>query len=341
MAHTAGGIPGLAIPPPTVVTFRDWYAIAANDMFPGRDYAAIMAHFSDEPTLHDAAELHELATGFEANVGVYIGMFSDVQHEEGRSMCLHRLRKYARQVLKAPPWDGQVFAFAQDMVAGSIQSVAFTDAMFEPTRGTTNTWVHGTLAAFDHALANNPNEDLIPVVAAAEPGSVSSVTRHVMLVPPRYAPLVVNRRLSPRQLWLELSTAIRNNHDEVQCSPLLNWMKHAVTRHNTGRPTAVVLAPPVPPLADESLMLHRNEFLVRLLPGSDPNRLVGDPNAARMANYIRDEFDEQRLARNEQRDRYDASRAPKSPAQYWPAESCTDLMLICGVEHEDELPELW
>jgi hypothetical protein len=119
--------------------------------------------------------------------------------------------------------------------------------MFEPTRGTTNTRVHGTLAAADQALANNPHEDLLPVVAAAELGSVSSVTRHAMLVPPRYAPLVINRRLSPRQLWLELSTAIRSNHDEEQCSPLLNWMKQAVTRHNTGRPTAVMLAPPVPP----------------------------------------------------------------------------------------------
>jgi hypothetical protein len=39
-------------------------------------------------------------------------------------------------------------------------------------------------------------------------------------------------------------------------------------------------------------MLHRNEFLVRLLPGSDPTRLTGDPNAARMANYIQDTVDE-------------------------------------------------
>jgi hypothetical protein len=99
MAQTAGGIPGLAIPPPKVVTFRDWYAIASNDMFPGHDYTSIMAHFSDDPTLHDAAELHELASCFESNIGVYIGMFSDDQHEEGRSMCLHGLRKYARQVL--------------------------------------------------------------------------------------------------------------------------------------------------------------------------------------------------------------------------------------------------
>jgi hypothetical protein len=49
-------------------------------MFPGRDYTSIMAQFNDEPTLHDAAELHELETGFEANVGVYIGVFVDVQH---------------------------------------------------------------------------------------------------------------------------------------------------------------------------------------------------------------------------------------------------------------------
>jgi hypothetical protein len=60
-----------------------------------------------------------------------------------------------------------------------------------------------------------------------------------------------------------------------------------------------------------------------------------------MANYIRDFVDEQRIARNKQRYRYEASRAPKSPSQYWPPESCADLMLLCGVDHEDELPELW
>jgi hypothetical protein len=231
-------------------------------------------------------------------------------------MCLNGLRKYARHILQTSPWDGQVFGYVQDIVAGSIQSVAFKEALFKPTRGTTNTQVHGTAKAIDQALTANPTEELLPVVAAAEPGSVSFVTRHIMLLPPRYSPLVINRRLSPRQLWVELSTAIRNNDDEVACAPLINWMKHELTRHNNGRPTAVLLVSPVPPLADEALVIHRNEFLMRLLPGSDPSRATGDPNAARMANYIRDAVDERLIARNDQRDRYEASRAPKSPAQY-------------------------
>jgi hypothetical protein len=251
-----------------------------NDVFPGRDYKSIMAQFSDGPTLHGAADLHELATGFEANVGVYIGVFADVQHEECCTMCLHGLRKYSIKVLQNSPWDGQVFAFVQDVVAGSVQSVIVTAAFFEPTRGTTNTRVHGTLAALDQALTANPNEELLPVVAAAEPGSVSSITRCLMLVPPRYAPLVINRHLSPRQLWLEMSTAIRNNNNEAPCAPLMNWMKHALTRHSTGRPTAVLLAPPAPPLADEALIIHRKEFFMRLLPGADPSRVTGDPNAS-------------------------------------------------------------
>jgi hypothetical protein len=231
-------------------------------------------------------------------------------------MCLHGLRKYSRQVLQTSPWDGQFFGCVQDMVAGSIQSVAVTDALLEPTRDTTNTRVHGTAKSIDQALAANPTEELPPVVAAAEPGSVSSVTRHMMLLPPRYVPLVINRRLSPRQLWAELSTAIHNNDDEVACAPPINWMKHALTQYNTGRPTAVLLASPVPPPADKTLIIHRNEFLMRLLPGSDPSRATGDPNAARMANYIRDAVDEQWITRNEQRDRCEGSRAPKSPAQY-------------------------
>jgi hypothetical protein len=185
MAQIAGGIPGLAIPPPRATSFREWYSIATNDVFPGRNYTSIMAQFSDEPTLHGTVDLHELAMGFEANVGVYIGVLTDVQHEGGRTMCLHGLRKYSRQVLQTSPWDGQVFAFVQDVVAGSVQSVIVTGAFFDPTRGTTNTRVHGTSAAMDQALAANPNEELLPVVAAAEPGSVSSIARCLMLVPPR------------------------------------------------------------------------------------------------------------------------------------------------------------
>jgi hypothetical protein len=158
-------------------------------MFPGRDYAPIMAQFSDEPILYDAAELQELATGFEANVGVYIGVVADVQHEEGRTMCLHGLRKYLRQVLQTSPWDGQVFAFVKEMVAGLVQSVAVTDALFEPARGTINTRVHITAAAMDQALDANPNEDLLPVVASAEPGSVLSVTWH-MIPPSQPTPIV-------------------------------------------------------------------------------------------------------------------------------------------------------
>jgi hypothetical protein len=121
----------------------------------------------------------------------------------------------------------------------------------------------------------------------------------------------------------------------------MNWMKHALARHNYGRPMAVLLASPVPPLVDEALIIHHNKFLIQLLPGSDPSHVTGDPNTARMAKYIRDAVNEQRIARNEQRDRYEASPVPKSPAQYWPAESVSYLMLVCGVEHEDELPELW
>jgi hypothetical protein len=128
---------------------------------------------------------------------------------------------------------------------------------------------------------------------------------------------------------------------KAPCAPLMNWMKHSLTRHNTGRPRAVLLASPVPPLADEALIIHRNEFLMRLLPGSDPSHITGETSEARMANYIHDGVDEQCIIRNEQRDRYEASRAPRSPAQYWPAESVSELMLVCGVEIEDELPEMW
>jgi hypothetical protein len=85
----------------------------------------------------------------------------------------------------------------------------------------------------NQAWTSHPNAGLLPVVTNEEPGSMSISTRYAMLVPPRYAPIVINHRLSLKQLWNERGGTIISNGDQVKCAPLLNWIIMAETCHAT------------------------------------------------------------------------------------------------------------
>ncbi len=64
---------------------------------------------------------------------------------------------------------------------------------------------------------------------------------------------------------------------EVPCTPLLDWLRAACTRSlvNGVATDALLLAraPLEAPVADENLLHHQYEFVVRDMPALDPNTL--------------------------------------------------------------------
>jgi hypothetical protein len=50
---------------------------------------------------------------------------------------------------------------------------------------------------------------------------------------------------------------------------------------------------------------------------------------------------EQRLTRQQQQQRIDNTAAPKTPSVFWGPDICSQLCLMCGVQSEADLPELW
>jgi hypothetical protein len=156
--------------------------------------------------------------------------------------------------------------------------------MFNRTRHDISTRIHGTIANVNQAWASHPNDQLLPLVANAEPRSESVMTRLIILVPPRYAPIIINRGLSPKQLWAELGGAVIANGDQEKCAPLLTWMVLAATRPAVISPSTLVMPRPAPPLGEYPLIHHRRELLYKLLPNLNPTRIVGDPSAARVAD---------------------------------------------------------
>jgi hypothetical protein len=88
MAHTAGSIPGMAIPPPKINNFRDWNAVAANDMFPDRDYTAIMSQFSDDPTVQDTGH-YSTSPRASKPTSVFTSVFLRIRTTRRDALCAY------------------------------------------------------------------------------------------------------------------------------------------------------------------------------------------------------------------------------------------------------------
>jgi hypothetical protein len=188
--------PALAMPPPRIESFFDLYSQRSSDPF-DRYYRTLMLEFAEFPNELSARDMFNMVKQNEGPVGAYIGLFTHPAHEAGRSMVVHGVKKYVRQLGDRATWHDRTFAFIGDIIEGDVQTVDRTQDMFRRTKDDTGTQIYGTKATINQAWTNHPDAELLGPVAAAEPGSSAIMTRHLMLVPPRYVPIVINRNLSP------------------------------------------------------------------------------------------------------------------------------------------------
>jgi hypothetical protein len=171
-------------------------------------------------------------------------------------LALHGIKIFEAFLGRPTEWDRRAFAFANDVVGGMAQIVDIMPERFNRTRHDVSTRIHGTITNVNQTWVSHPNDQLLPMVANAEPGSESTMAIFLMLVPPRYAPIIINHRLSPKNMWAELGGAIISNGDQEKCAPLLTWMVLAATRPTTTSPSTLIMPHPTPPLGDAPLIHH-------------------------------------------------------------------------------------
>jgi hypothetical protein len=332
-------VPNVAI----IRTYSQLFTDALNDPY-NREYADIMAVFrtTNNPT-GGADLLVQTAQSDVHSAGNFIGMFEAEGFECGRSIMISCIHRYPAALGRPTVWDGRNFAFADDVIDGDIMTVHVPPEAFNLTRGAISTNVPATIERVDELLIENPDDQLLGPFLAADANIRQTRTRVFAFVPPRYVPIVAARRLTPRQLWLELVGAIRGNGDENTCGELVNWVVHALTRQNPGAPSSVRRPPLLVPLADASLRAHRRSLLHTQLPGlATPVQVeAAAATTALLANFVGQLVDEQRQSRLDQKARAEESRAPKTPTAYWGESGCAMLCAMCDVEFEDLLPNLW
>jgi hydrogenase maturation factor HypF (carbamoyltransferase family) len=71
------------------------------------------------------------------------------------------------------------------------------------------------------------------------------------------------------------------------------------------------------------------------------SQVIGDTSAARVADYMGETLEENRLSRQYMMDRVYAAKSPKTASQYFTPEWCARLMTKYGVMNEGDLPEIW
>ena len=189
---------------------------------------------------------------------------------DGKLLLVHRLYYFPKPLgsALAKEWEEEIMGFVGDVMGTQLPQVVFLrpevlDAL------ETKVKVKNVLA-LRLALEGNPGLENVPQVGEPEGGeAVDEVaTRYAMCVPPKYVGLFLGKRVSPREGFLAVERAMRENQDEQALGPLLDWLRVSVTRGGADEtakarvtlPTAPGVPMVTPELADKLQRLVKSDL---------------------------------------------------------------------------------
>jgi hypothetical protein len=140
-----------------------------------------------------------------------------------RIYVVHKLARYPRAFDgRETPWDHALFGFLGDVIGSAIQTVRLPE---DPFRLTQQAMIYNeeTLAT---ELPGLGNEALFPRLPAAHQQGVQIQTRHLMYLPTKYAPLLLDSRgYTPKEAWTILVPALQADDLISFADPLLLWLR--------------------------------------------------------------------------------------------------------------------
>jgi hypothetical protein len=287
--------------------------------------------------------LTELAYGSDVRRPMaFIALIKDYNWESGRSLLVHGIHKCPSTIGIPMEWDNKIYAFLGHVEDGDITTITFHTEYFSQSRGELYTNVPSTINRMDELWGAEPDKDLLGPFEDKDALITSSRTRHLMYVPPKYVPIVANRRLTPKELWFELVGSIRADGAEADCYELIDWCILTATCENNTLPSATVLLAPTTPLSDRVFKAHRKWLLHQQLPALARGDTGGTTESnKRLVNFLGQMVNEQKEARIQAQEWSEASKGLKLPSSYWGVGAAQILCTLCDVENELELPQLW
>ena len=324
-------------------TYRAYYDDPANDPFGGQ-YRAIMEEYAvpmdglnvQTPQALAQRACQSAAQGTPISFLILSAPAGAANGHTGQLLLLHRVAKYHAVVgMPAHQWSDRAFAFKGDLVEGQMPSVDWDSTYLHQINGQQRI---PTQDALTQMLAGDPNLVLVGPFDNADAGTELFRTRRSMYVPPRYVTLFLETDLTPRVAYETFLAAATANNDVVDCAPLLQWLRLALTRAAIAPDVStLILPPPTVPLADRGLIQHRWSFVTRDLPVLDPTQV--QHGAHYIAASIGALAQEQRTARHEDMLRRVVD-STKTPTAHF-GTAIRSILRLCQVTHEQMLPALY
>ena len=182
--------------------------------------------------------------------------------EDGKLHIYIQLATFsARMGLPPTPWEDKMFAQKGDLFHNQAQTVTWLPSYFHQVSRQLRV---GTSANIETALAGDPNAESLGPFAAAAADTECIFYRRTCYVPPAYMSLFLAGPLSPREAWFTIKGQIDTDNNAVSCSPLVDYLRAALTLTTPNASPALALAAnPVALVSDLELMTHRQRILER------------------------------------------------------------------------------
>ena len=335
----------MALPPPPVTTYRQYYDEPTNN--PYLDYTDIYTPFRVDPANvvasptpgNVATAFYTASTAGDPNAFLLLHPNDPTTPETGPGhiACYHGLGQFPQR-LGVPPtqWDTRAFAFHGDFIHNSIQTIEWPTQSFHLANAIRVT----SAVAIDQFFANDANATALGPFAAGDADTEIVRVRFGIYIPPPLIAIILTDPLSPRQAWERIRGEIVRLGIEIQCGPLIDWLRCAVTRNlGVGHTISLIQRPvPIVPLANATLINHRHNRIMQNLPAR--NTPIPTGADAMLINRGLGELTETiRQGQVVDQARVDA-KANKTVEDYFRSETL-NLCNICNVDNQEHLPPIY
>ena len=124
-------------------------------------------------------------------------------------------------------WDGKALGFGGEVMPGNhIELMEVPDDAFAVALE----HVVPTFRNVDHLLSGNPAVEVLGLFTAGDPDTESLKCRKMVPVPAAYLHLLLDRTLTPCQLWEQVGGVIIADAKEMECGVLLSGFEQPSPR---------------------------------------------------------------------------------------------------------------
>jgi hypothetical protein len=260
----------------------------------------------------------------------------DAAHPNGRICLYHRLQRYAPQLGAPTEFDNVGYAFFGDITNNQAPpSIEWPVTAFHQVAASVRVPQREVLGQL---LAAGPELELLGPFGNEDAGTDVIRVRQAMLVPFRYVRLFLQRPLTPREAWVQVAGAIHNDGTQIDCEPLLDWLRVAITRQGEEMALRLQQEHPRVPLMLPTLIQRRWQLVLNDLPAlsSGATMAAGHVIASSLNALVADN----REFRNADEVRREQSSA-RTPEKCFGRTGVLKLLRLCQVPTADDLPEVW